>query len=130
MSTHPSHTNDERPPVWIGHAGPLVVPDLKRGIEFYESLGLRHIHGNDELAALQLRGGTHLVLLASADAAAAGEAPFDLMVDDLDALHGQADRAGLAPSPIERSGAHHRFVVADPGGNRVRVHDSHVVGPA
>ena len=134
MSHQPNYSDnyndDERPPVWIGHAGPLVVPDLKDGVDFYEALGLRRIHGNDELAALQLRGGTHLVLLASAEPSDGCEAPFDLMVDDLEALHAQAGQACLAPSPIERSGAHHRFVVVDPGGNRVRVHDSHVVGPA
>lgn len=121
---------DERPTIWIGHAGPIVVPDLDEGIAFYESLGLRRIHGNDELAALQLRGGTHLVLLAADRDCVPGEAPFDLMVDDLEALYDVASSAGLAPSPIERAGAHARFVITDPGGNRVRVHDSHVVGPA
>lgn len=127
--SHPDH-DDDRPAIWIGHAGPLVVPDLDRGVEFYESLGLRRIHGNRELAALQLRGGTHLVLLASTDAPEASDAPFDLMVDDLAAVHRRAVCAGLQPSPIERGGAHHRFVVTDPGLNRVRIHDSHVVGPA
>ena len=126
-------TTDARPKIWIGHAGPLVVPNLEHAISFYEALGLRRIHGNDELVALQLRGGTHLVLLAgSADdeSATPVNAPFDLMVDDLEDLRARMVGAGYRASSIESSGAHRRFVVTDPGGNRIRVHDTHVVGPA
>ena len=124
------NVDEERPKIWIGHAGPLVVPDLDRAIEFYETLGLRRIHGNDELAALQLRGGTHLVLLTGAVDDEPTDAPFDLMVDDLESLRAQLVGAGYDATPIERAKAHYRFDAIDPGGNRVRVHDSHVVGAA
>ena len=123
-------SDDGRPEIWIGHAGPLVVPELRRAVEFYETLGLRWIHGTDELAALQLRGGTHLVLLAGSASDRPVDAPFDLMVDDVERLRGRAVTAGFEATPIERCKAHARFVVTDPGGNKIRVHDSHVVGPA
>lgn len=119
---------DGRPDVWVGHAGPICVPDLDDGIEFYAALGLHLIHRNDELAALQLRGGTHLVLLHGPGRP--GEAPFDLMVDDIEAYRASLVDAGLEPGAIEQLGAHARFTVHDPGGTSVRVHDSHVVGPA
>jgi len=133
MTTSTNDSVDERPAVWIGHAGPLVVPELAPAIAFYEKLGLRWIHGNDELAALQLRGGTHLVLVAGETSGlgeASREAPFDLMVDDLESLWGRADATGLDPTSIEQARAHARFEVTDPGGNRIRIHDSHVVGLA
>ena len=119
---------DERPGVWVGHAGPICVPDLEEGIVFYSTLGLHLIHRSDELAALQLRGGTHLVLLRGVDEP--GEAPFDLMVDDIDAYRTALVDAGLDPTAVEQLRAHSRFSITDPGGTTVRIHDSHVVGPA
>ena len=121
-------TTTDRPGVWVGHAGPVCVPDLDAGIEFYSTLGLHPIHRNEELAALQLRGGTHLVLVRGDGGP--GEAPFDLMVDDIATYHSTLVAAGLAPAAIERAGAHARFTITDPAGVTIRVHDSHVVGPA
>ena len=120
----------DRPTIWMGHAGPISVPDLTEGVAFYETLGLHPIHHYDDFAALQLRGGTHLVLLAE-DVDATGErAPFDLMVEDIDGFRAQLVAAGLQPSAIERSGAHQLFHVCDPSGRSVMVLDSHVVGVA
>lgn len=120
----------ERPAIWTGHIGPLPMPDLDAAVAFYEALGLRRVHGTNQMAALQLRGGTHLVLTASDEATAGGPAPFDLMVDDLDGLHAAATAAGLEPTPIDVGGAHRRFFVTDPAANEVRINDSHVIGPA
>ena len=119
---------DGRPGVWVGHAGPICVPDLDDGIEFYSILGLHLIHRNDELAALQLRGGTHLVLLQAPGEP--GEAPFDLMVDDIAGYRTALIDAGLQPTAVEQLRAHARFTITDPGGTTIRIHDSHVVGPA
>ena len=120
----------ERPPAWIGHIGPIGVADVDASIEFYEALGLRLIHRNEQIAAMQLRGGTHLVIDTSGEIEPAADAPFDLMVDDLAAHHARLVAAGLAPTPIEQLRNHARFWVTDPSGGRVPVYDSHVVGPA
>ena len=124
------NTVDARPTAWLGHAGPVEVPDLGSAVAFYEAVGLHRIHGNDSMVALQLRGGTHLVLLAAAGGVEPVELPFDFMVDDLAAMRDRLIDAGADPGPIERRGAHERFDVRDPAGHRVRIHDSHVVGPA
>jgi catechol 2,3-dioxygenase-like lactoylglutathione lyase family enzyme len=116
---------DGRPPVWIGHAV-LAVDDVNRSAEFWRELGMREVERNQETAVLELRGGTHhLLLLGSPDA---GDAPFDLMVEDLDATHGKWSAQGLDPSPIERGRFHTFFTVRDPNGYLVKVYSSHVVG--
>ncbi len=115
-----------RPPVWIGHAR-LIASDLARSADFWCTVGMREVERNDQIVVLELRGGTHLVLLPgtlSGDA----DAPFDLMVDDLDATHEEWDRLGLDVSPIERGRIHSSFVLRDPDGTKVAVNSSHVVG--
>jgi hypothetical protein len=76
---------------------------------------------------LELRGGTHLVLLPGAPSAGA-DAPFDLMVEDLEATHAEWERLGLDVSPIERGRIHSAFVLRDPDGTTITVNSSHVVG--
>ena len=122
--------SDGRPDVWIGHIGPVGATDPDASIDFYEAIGLRLIHRNDQIAALQLRGGTHLVLDTSGTVEPAETAPFDLMVADLRAHRARLVAAGLAPSPVEQLRNHARFWVTDPSGTRVPVYDSHVVGLA
>jgi catechol 2,3-dioxygenase-like lactoylglutathione lyase family enzyme len=115
-----------RPPVWIGHAR-LTVSDLGRSAEFWRTVGMREIERNEHVAVLELRGGTHLVLLPGTPVAST-DAPFDLMVEDLEATHAEWEHGGLDVSPIERGRIHSAFVLRDPDGNRVTVNSSHVVG--
>ena len=115
-----------RPPVWIGHAV-LQVGDLERSADFWRDLGMREIDRGDQVAILELRGGTHLVLVPGTRTEDA-ETPFDLMVDDLDATHAQYRERGLDPSPIEQGRIHAAFTVRDPDGHLVTVNSSHVVG--
>jgi catechol 2,3-dioxygenase-like lactoylglutathione lyase family enzyme len=115
-----------RPPVWIGHAV-LSVSDVNRSADFWREVGMREIERNAHVAVLELRGGTHLVLVPGKPPPEA-DAPFDLMVDDLDATHAQWKARGLDPSPIERGRIHTAFTVRDPNGYRVTVNSSHVVG--
>ena len=111
--------------MWIGHAA-LGVSDVATAADFWTKLGLREVHRDDEVAIMELRGGTHLVLFPDADVQS--NASFDLMVDDLAATRAQWSDLGLEVSPIEQGSIHAAFVVRDPDGRRVVVNDSHVVG--
>jgi len=118
---------DERPPLWVGHVV-WHVKDLPTMAAFWRDLGMREVHVSDAVAILELRGGTHLILLPEKDANAASSAPMDLMVDDLAATHAQWSARRLRVSPIERGQIHDSFTVVDPEGHAVTVNSSHVVG--
>ncbi|HEV7524548.1 MAG TPA: VOC family protein [Acidimicrobiia bacterium] len=121
---------DAKPALWVGHVV-LATHDLTTAFAFYRDLGLRAVHearATDAIAELELRGGTHLVLVLDAGARIDGRAaPFDLMADDLDALREAMDRRGIEVSAIER-GPHASFTFRDADGWTVTVNDSHVVG--
>src|SRR5216684_4414089 len=97
--------NDLRPPVWVGHIV-LETDRMEASEEFMRKIGMRSIVNRPEVAVLELRGGTHLVLIAKPEIVA-GTAPFDLMVDDLRATHEHFVALGLAPTPIERASPEH-----------------------
>src|SRR5258707_15737474 len=102
---------DQRPPVAVGHVR-LNVVDVGAAARWLETVGLRPIVTRDELAVLELRGGTHVVLRNNAPPPAPGAgAPFDLMVDDIDATHRDYAAKGLNPSPISRGRIHDSFEV-------------------
>ena len=91
-------------------------------------LGLRPVVSRAEVAVLELRGGTHLVLVAK-PVVDAGEAGFDLMVEDLRATHEAFVAQGLAPTPIERvSPDHERFLVREPAGHTIAIFSNHGSG--
>lgn len=121
---------DERPALWVGHVV-LATHDVVGASTFYLGLGLRQVHeprASDTIAELEMRGGTHLVLVLDPDARTAGRgAPFDLMADDLDAMHDAMETRGIEVTPIERGG-HAAFTFTDPDGYVVTVNDSHVSG--
>jgi catechol 2,3-dioxygenase-like lactoylglutathione lyase family enzyme len=117
---------DERPPVWIGHAS-LTVSDVGRSARWWHDIGMREIEQNANIAVLELRGGTHLVLLPGEPDG--GDAPFDLMVENLDATHQDWSARGIAVGPITRGRIHNAFEATDPDGYRVTVNSTHVIGP-
>lgn len=117
---------DGRPSVWIGHAV-LTVGNVDRSADYWQGLGMREVERNEHVAVLELRGGTHLVLVPGTPANDA-EVPFDLMVEDLNEAHAEWKARGLDPSPIERGRIHAAFTMRDPDGYRVTVNSSHVVG--
>ncbi|MDP9336710.1 MAG: VOC family protein [Actinomycetota bacterium] len=129
-SNLPVQSVDERPALWVGHVV-LATHDVLRSSAFYLDLGLRQVHeprASDGIAELEMRGGTHLVLVLDPQARTDGRgAPFDLMADDLDALHDSMEERGVDVSPIERGG-HASFTFRDPDGYTVTVNDSHVSG--
>ena len=116
----------ERPPVWIGHAV-LTVSDLGRSTQWWTGIGMREVERNEHVVVLELRGGTHLVLVPGTPDT--GDAPFDLMVDDLDATHDAWSDLGVDVSDISRGHIHNAFTATDPDGYVVTVNSSHVVGP-
>jgi len=118
---------DLRPPVWIGHVV-MRTSRLEETANFMCKLGMRSIVQRKEVAVLELRGGTHLVLLAN-PTATAGDAPFDLMVEDLNATHEQFVDLGLEPTPIERTSPEHEsFKVREPSGHVITFYSNHVSG--
>jgi catechol 2,3-dioxygenase-like lactoylglutathione lyase family enzyme len=105
----------------------LPVSNIERAADFWRDLGMRDIERNENVAILELRGGTHLILVPGTPPPDA-DAPFDLMVEDVAATHARYAAAGLDPSPIEHGRIHSAFTVVDPDGYRVTVNSSHVVG--
>jgi hypothetical protein len=107
---------DQRPPVAVGHVRFNVV-DVGAAARWLETVGLRPIVTTGELAVLELRGGTHVVVRRAAQPPEPGtRAPFDLMVDDVDAARRDYAEKGLAPLPVRRGRIHDSFGLAGPDG--------------
>ena len=116
---------DQRPPVAVGHVR-ILVRDVGAAARWFETAGLRPIVTRDELAVLELRGGTHVVVRRAEQPLPAGAAaPFDLMVDDIDAAHRDYTEKGLSPSPIRRGRIHDSFELPGPDGWIFTVNSSH-----
>ena len=119
---------DERPAVWVGHVL-LFVADLAKTKAYFLGLGMRDAEPDASVGVLELRGGTHLLLLPSTNPVVPGtRAPFDLMVDDIDASHRAFVERGLNPSPIQSNPTHRFFLLREPNGYDVVVNSSHVTG--
>ena len=118
----------QRPPVWVGHVV-LETDRLEESAEFMRSIGMRPVYQGPAVVIFELRGGTHLVLTAKTEVVP-GDAPFDLMVEDLRATHQQFTALGLAPTPIEVMSSidHELFRVREPGGHLITFFSNHVSG--
>ncbi|MBW2229892.1 MAG: VOC family protein [Deltaproteobacteria bacterium] len=115
---------DLRPSVWVGHIL-LTTDKLDASHKFMTLLGMRSISQGEGFVVLELRGGTHLVLLERKTITPA-PASFDLMVEDLDATHARLEARGLAPSKIEEGEIHNSFTVQDPSGHTISFNSTHV----
>jgi catechol 2,3-dioxygenase-like lactoylglutathione lyase family enzyme len=118
------------PPVAIGHVT-LRVSEVNLAVEFYETLGLRPILNREELAILELRGGTHLVLFRARSKPKAGPVRvFDFMVEDIEAAHVAMENAGIRGTAIceDHLAGHLWFEVTDPDGHVLKVFSSHTGG--
>jgi len=84
------------------------------------------VHKGSDVAIFELRGGTHLILIAKRGVVP-GDAPFDLMVEDLRATHQRFTSLGLAPSPIQvlPSIDHELFRVREPAGHLITFYSDH-----
>jgi catechol-2,3-dioxygenase len=119
---------DLRPPLWIGHVV-LETDRLEESARFMHTIGMRAVHQGSEAAIFELRGGTHLILIAKSEIIP-GDAPFDLMVEDLRATHQRFTSLGLAPSPIEAMSSidHEFFRVREPAGHLITFYSNHASG--
>lgn len=122
-----SHS-EHRPPVGVAHVV-LETDRMKESGQFARAIGMRLIHEGPTVSVYELRGGTHLILMQK-NTIVPGNAPFDLMVDDLHETHRLYASLGLAPSPIEARPAidHEVFFVKEPAGHVITVFSSHASG--
>jgi hypothetical protein len=122
------NTSDQRPLVAVAHVV-LETDRISASGQFMRIVGMRPISEGPEVSVYEMRGGTHLILMQK-NKIIPGDAPFDLMVDDLRAAHQQFISLGLNPSPIEALPAisHEIFTVNEPAGHRIRFFSSHASG--
>lgn len=117
--------SETRPPVWVGHVA-LGSTDVAKTADYLEKLGLRPLVSG-EVAVLELRGGTHLVVHPADGRPASGtQAPFDLMYEDVDAAWKHCRELGFAPSEIRDEAFHRSFTLVEPGGHEITVNSTHV----
>jgi catechol-2,3-dioxygenase len=123
------------------------VADLRRSCQFYSNLGIPPFATDEESAIIELRGGTHLILLEADQPAGEGIAEsltgqfherfseqFDLMIkgkdlNDLKQYRLELISRGIAAGEIadEMFYGHHLFCVKDPDGNGITVYTSHAI---
>ena len=115
---------DPRPSVWVGHIE-LATNSLDASEEFMIKIGMRPLFRNDDVAILELRGGTHIVL-SSNDDFEPGLADFDLMVEDIEMTHKHLTSLELNPTPIQRGRIHDTFHITEPAGNTILFNSTHV----
>ena len=116
---------DGRPRLAVGHVT-LEVEDVGDACAFFVRHGMRDIFRSEDFGVLELRGGTHLVVTRATAAIAPGqEAPFDLMVDDIDEARAEFAGAGVTATEITRGRIHDIFHIEGPSGYRFAVTSSH-----
>jgi hypothetical protein len=116
---------DRRPPVAVGHVF-FAATDVAAAARWFEAVGLRPIASDEDFAVLELRGGTHLVVTRAVRRPRRGaEAPFDLMVDDVDVARRKFIAKGLKASRISRGSIHDEFNLTGPDGYSMAVLSSH-----
>ena len=120
--------DDERPVFAIGHVR-LPVEDVTAAHDFFARHGLRSILKKPEMAILELRGGTHLILNRAEQPIEDGaKAPFDFIVDDVDQVWQRFTDDGVHVTDIERGNIHDLFHITGPSGYWIRISSSHAEG--
>lgn len=117
-----------RPAVGVAHVV-LETTCMELSARFMRLIGMRPIFDGPDVSVYEMRGATHLILMRK-DSLQANSAPFDLMVDDLQATHQRFTQLGLHPSPIEARPAisHDIFTVREPAGHLLTFFSSHASG--
>jgi catechol-2,3-dioxygenase len=130
----------------VGHLA-FKVADLKSSCQFYANLGIPPFAIEERVAIIELRGGTHLLLLEVDQLAAEGVAQsltgqfhkrfseqFDLMIkgkdlNELKKYRLELINRGIAVGeiPDETFFGHHLFCIKDPDGNGITIYTSHAI---
>jgi catechol 2,3-dioxygenase-like lactoylglutathione lyase family enzyme len=130
----------------VGHLV-FKVANLESSCEFYSSLGIPPFTIEERVAIIELRGGTHLLLLEVDQLAGEGVAEsltgqfqerfseqFDLMIkgkglDELKKYRLELISRGIAAGeiPDETFFGHHLFCIKDPDGNGITIYTSHSI---
>ena len=137
--------NNNLPAAAFGHFI-MKVNDIDISYQFYTKLGLRPFGRFPDLAIIELRGGTHILLfskndelpssLSSSHLGQRGGASFnerlDLMIEgksrgDLEIYRTNLMEKGLSVDAIAQDQffGHDYFQLADPDGNGITVYTSH-----
>jgi catechol 2,3-dioxygenase-like lactoylglutathione lyase family enzyme len=123
------------------------VADLKSSCQFYSNLGIPPFFTDEVVAIIELRGGTHLILLSVDSMAGEGIAEsltgqfhkrfsekFDLMLkgkslNELQKYRLELISRGIAAGeiPDETFFGHHLFCIKDPDGNGITIYTSHSI---
>ena len=120
----------DRPKAAIGHVT-LRVQDVKKSCAFYAQLGLRRVVEREELAILEFRGGTHLLLFRVKGRPKRGPIKsFDIMVDDTKGHRAALGARNVPVSPLRQDSlsGHQIFEVTDPDGHVLTVLSDHTEG--
>jgi catechol-2,3-dioxygenase len=125
----------------------VKVADLESSCQFYSNLGLPPFAIDGESAIIELRGGTHLILLSVDQQAGEGIAEsltgqfhkrfserFDLMIkgkglNELQQYRLELISRGIAAGeiPDEAFFGHYLFCIKDPDGNGITIYTSHAI---
>jgi catechol-2,3-dioxygenase len=123
------------------------VADLESSCQFYSNLGIPPFAIDEKIAIIELRGGTHLILLEVDQLAEEGIAEsltgqfhqrfserFDLMIkgkelNELKKYRLELISRGVAAGeiPAETFFGHHLFCIKDPDGNGITIYTSHAI---
>ena len=135
---------DNLPAAAFGHFV-LKVNDIDISYQFYAKLGLRPFGKFPDLAIIELRGGTHILLFSKNDElssslksshlgqrGASFNERLDLMIDgksrnDLELYRATLAEKGLSVDAIAQDQffGHDYFQLVDPDGNGITVYTSH-----
>jgi hypothetical protein len=118
----------QRPLVGVAHVV-LHTDRMTETSAFMRTIGMRPVFDGPDVSVYEMRGGTHLIMIKS-EKVVVGDAPFDLMVDDLRETHERFTALGLCPSPIEARPRidHELFTVREPAGHAITFFSSHASG--
>jgi catechol 2,3-dioxygenase-like lactoylglutathione lyase family enzyme len=136
--------NNNLPAAAFGHFI-MKVNDIDISYQFYTKLGLRPFGRFPDLAIIELRGGTHILLfgrndelVSSLSSSLLGQRRsffnerLDLMIEgkssgDLEIYRTNLLEKGLSVDAIAQDQffGHHYFQLADPDGNGITVYTSH-----